>query len=82
MTREEKMWKAVAQEHCDLSRRDAFVTYSALKWADNTMIERLRELKSDYERELDAKLRKYERDIQLCAKISLIEELISELEEE
>ena len=82
MTREEKMWKAVVQEHGDLSRRDAFITYSALKWADNTIIERLRELKSEYESELDIKPRRYERDIQLCAKISVIEKLISELKEE
>lgn len=44
-----------------------------------TMIERLRELKSDYEKDLDAETRVYERDIQLCAKISLIERLILEL---
>lgn len=40
MTREEQMWRAVAQEHGDLSRRDAFLTYSALAWADKTMIEK------------------------------------------
>jgi len=43
------------------------------------MVERLRELKSDYEKDLDAEPRVYERDIQLCAKISLIERLILEL---
>ena len=51
-------------------------------WADKTMIERLRELKCGYEKDLDAEPRIYERDIQLCAKISLIERLIIELKEE
>ena len=46
------------------------------------MVERLRELKSDYEKDLDSEPRIYERDIQLCAKISLIERLIIELKEE
>ena len=41
----------------------------------------LRELKSDYEKDLDAEPRVYERDIQLCAKISLIEKLILEYED-
>ena len=58
-------------------------TYAdAIAWADKTMIERLRELKSGYEKDLDAEPRVYERDIQLCAKISLIERLILELKEE
>ena len=43
---------------------------------------KLSELKSAYEKDLDAKPRVYERDIQLCAKISLIERLILELKEE
>ena len=43
---------------------------------------KLSELKSVYEKDLDAEPRIYERDIQLCAKISLIERLILELEEE
>ena len=47
-----------------------------------TMIERLSELKYGYEKDLDAEPRVYERDIQLCAKISLIERLILELKEE
>ena len=41
--------------------------------------DKLRELKSAYEKDLDAEPRIYERDIQLCAKISLIERLIPEL---
>ena len=45
------------------------------------MIERLRELQSGYERDLDAEPRVYERHIQLCAKLSLIEKLIQELED-
>lgn len=45
--------------------------------------DKLRELKSGYESDLDAVPRFYERDIiQLCAKISLIERLILELKEE
>lgn len=40
MTREEKMWEAVAQEHGDLSMRDALVTLTAMEWADKTMIEK------------------------------------------
>ena len=44
--------------------------------------DKLSELKSVYEKDLDAEPRIYERDIQLCAKISLIERLILELKEE
>ena len=51
------------------------------EWADKTVVDKLRELKSDYEKDLDAEPRVYERDIQLCAKISLIERHILELEE-
>lgn len=40
MTRDEQMWEAVAQEHGDLSMRDALVTLTAMEWADKTMIER------------------------------------------
>ena len=47
----------------------------------HAMIERLRELQSGYENDLDAEPRVYERDIQLCAKISLLERLINELED-
>jgi len=52
------------------------------EWADKTIVDKLRELKSDYEKDLDAEPRVYERAIQLCAKISLIERLILELKEE
>lgn len=45
-------------------------------------IEKLRELKGAYEWDLDAEPRVYERVLQLCAKISLIENLILELKEE
>ena len=41
--------------------------------------DKLCELKSGYEKDLDSEPRIYERDIQLCAKISLIERLILEL---
>ena len=40
MTREEQMWKAVEQEHGELSRREAFITLSAMEWADKTMIDK------------------------------------------
>ena len=43
-------------------------TYAdAIAWADKTMIERLRDLQSGYENDLDAEPRIYERHIQLCA---------------
>lgn len=41
MTREEKMWKDVEQEHYRLSRRESFVALTAMKWADNTMLEKI-----------------------------------------
>jgi hypothetical protein len=34
------MWEAVAQEHGDLSMREALVTLTAMEWADKTMIEK------------------------------------------
>lgn len=40
MTRDEQMWEAVEQEHGELSRREAFVTLTALEWADKTMIDK------------------------------------------
>lgn len=40
MERYEQMWEAVEQEHGELSRREAFVTLTALEWADKTMIEK------------------------------------------
>lgn len=50
------------------------------EWMQKKMIEKLRELQSGYEADLDTEPRVYERHIQLCAKISLIERLIQELE--
>ena len=44
------------------------------------MIERLRELQRGYENDLDESF-EFTRDVQLCAKISLIEKLIRELED-
>lgn len=54
MTREEKMWEAVEQEHGGLSRREALVTLTAMEWADKTMIEKAckwiqKEVLEDYE---------------------------------
>lgn len=40
MSREEEMWEAVEQEHGDLSKRESFVTLTALEWADKTMIDK------------------------------------------
>ena len=40
MTREEAMWEAVAKEHGPLSQREAFVTLTALEWADKTLIDK------------------------------------------
>ena len=40
MNRDEKMWETVAQEHGELSMRDALVTLTALEWADKTMIDK------------------------------------------
>jgi hypothetical protein len=39
-TRYEQMWEAVEREHGNLFMREAFVTLTALEWADKTMIER------------------------------------------
>jgi hypothetical protein len=35
------MREAVEQEHGNLSMREAFVTLTALEWADKTMLERV-----------------------------------------
>lgn len=40
MTREEQMWKAVEEEHGELSQRESFVTLTAMEWADKTMVEK------------------------------------------
>ena len=61
-------------------RRDAYT--QGYKDAIDKACDKLSELKSAYEKDLDAEPRIYERDIQLCAKISLIERLILELKEE
>jgi hypothetical protein len=94
MTRREEIVTATfgcRQGYVDLKRpitpddvADAFE--KGAYWADKTMIDefvaKLHKLKCDYENDLDAEPRVYERDIQLCAKISLIERLILELKEE
>ena len=61
----------------DDAEREAFE--AGAEWADKNIVDKLRELKSDYEKDLDAEQRVYERDIQLCAKISLIERLMSKV---
>lgn len=62
--------------------QDSEAFQEGVKVGKGEMIKKLRELKSDYEKDLDAEPRVYEIDIQLCAKISLIERLILELKEE
>lgn len=62
--------------------QDSEAFQEGVKVGKGEMIKKLRELKSDYEKDLDAEPRVYEKDIQLCAKISLIERLILELKEE
>ena len=62
--------------------QDSEAFQEGVKVGKGEMIKKLRELKSDYEKDFDAVPRVYERDIQLCAKISLIERLILELKEE
>lgn len=39
MKREEEMWKAVTEEHGELSKRESFVTLTAMEWADKTMLD-------------------------------------------
>ena len=51
------------------------------EWMQEQMIDKLRELKQVYEHDLDTEPRIYERHIQLCAKLSLVEKLIQELED-
>ena len=69
------------RENCtkDISMDEVFE--EGAEWMREQMIDRLRELKRVYELDLDAEPRVYERHIQLCAKISLIERLINELED-
>jgi hypothetical protein len=61
-------------------RRTAYA--QGYKDAMDKACDKLSELKSAYEKDLDAEPRVYERHIQLCSKISLIERLILELKEE
>lgn len=51
------------------------------KWMQKKMLDRLRELECIYENNLEIEPRVYERHIQLSAKLSLIENLIQELED-
>ena len=89
MTRREEIQQAILEngiDYCEehpemnMNLKEAFVMGAV--WADKTMTERLHKLKCCYENDLDAEPRVYERDIQLCAKISLIERLIIELKGE
>ena len=68
--------------YVDKGRRYVEIAFrDGAEWAESNMIEKLQELKSGYENDLDTTPRVYERHIQLCAKISLIEKLIQELED-
>ena len=78
--REEIKQKALSKYLRGTNRYNKFI--EGAEWADKTIVDKLRELKSVYEKDLDAEPRIYERDIQLCAKISLIERLILELKKE
>ena len=40
MTREEKLWQAVEQEHGKISRREALIALTAMEWSDKTMIDK------------------------------------------
>ncbi len=77
--KEKENKKATGTYDANLPRRKAFI--EGAEWMQKKMIERLRERKCSYENDLDAEPRVYERHIQLCAKLSLIENLIQELEE-
>ena len=78
MTRREEIEKA-ANEFYKGDEVSTFVV--AAQWADKTMIERLRERKCSYENNLNTAPRVHERHIHLYTKLSLIEDLIQELEE-
>ena len=60
--------------------KEAFI--EGLKAGLAKACDKLSELKSAYEKDLDAEPRIYERDIQLFTKIALINRIIVELEEE
>lgn len=79
MTKRERR-RLIASAECGTIKEE-IAFHKGARWADATIVERLRELKSDYEKDLDAEPRVYERDIQLCAKISLIDRIIGELED-
>ena len=70
--------EAVKAENMQLAFGD-FI--NGAEWMQKKMLDTLRELKCGYEHELDAEPRVYERHLQLCAKISLLERLIHELED-
>lgn len=55
MKREEEMWKAVADEHGELSRRESFITLTAMEWADKTMLDRACEWLGNELKETDDK---------------------------
>ena len=69
---------AVKAENTQLAFGD-FI--NGAEWMQKKMIEKLQKLKSGYEDDLDKVPRVYERHLQLCSKISLIERLIQELED-
>ena len=71
MSRDEKMWEAVAQEHGELSMRDALVTLTALEWADKTMIDKACEwlsnhidLEHDYPRDAEELVRDFRKALE------------------
>ena len=70
--------EAVKAENMQLAFGD-FI--NGAEWMQKKMIDKLRELERGYKHDLDAEPRVYERHIQLCAKLSLIEKLIQELKD-
>lgn len=85
MTRKEEIRNAAQAYYPSGTNHEEIKVASFIRgarYADKTMIEKLHELKCGYENDLDAEPRVYERHLQLCAKISLIERLIIELKEE
>lgn len=85
MSREEIMEEAEKHMYdwgVDVDRFDVpDIFIKGAEWMQKTMIDKLRELVRVYDLELDAEPRVYERDIQLCAKLSLIDKLIHDLED-
>ena len=77
MTREEKMWKSVENEHGVLSKREAFIALTAMEWADETMIDKACEWLSEIDFDSD-----YFRDAEgYFDNNQLIEELKKAMEE-